>query len=345
MEATLRVLLLLGPIGSGKSTYSRLISAIMTQLGYEVEIVDGDRFKGLTEEEVLKLGKHRNDLTHSAILEAGSRGKIVIVCTGGGALYNLADRKQEKNIFQIIHEKCSTNVIVDVIVPCGTSTVAKGSLEDWQSYDISSDVPRLDAVLEERNWKHLEGKMVSICHNNNLLQQKLVRQLQESDMLGSIIYVPHITPANRTEIGQYTEVLQFHLDNKMKTVGFLPLVMGQKVLFKMEGDQFAYFNCVSHPEPTQPTPLADYTGAVSATVYKYIIKQKIKWCILEVADHYVAINMGTHKFSDVPAIMSAIKNGEQTVSVPSGQIQTVYNLSQVIVQPTEVELKGEFWTL
>ena len=84
MEATLRVLLLLGPIGSGKSTYSWLISVIMTQLGYEVEIVDGDRFKGLTEEEVLKLGKHRNDLTHSAILEAGSRGKIVIVCTGGG---------------------------------------------------------------------------------------------------------------------------------------------------------------------------------------------------------------------------------------------------------------------
>ena len=87
---TAKIIIVIGTVGSGKSSYARLLKAI---LGDGFWNLDGDLLD-LTLQEVLQLGPERNDYTLSLIVKYLMLGFIPIISTGGGVLLSTLNRDQ-----------------------------------------------------------------------------------------------------------------------------------------------------------------------------------------------------------------------------------------------------------
>lgn len=82
------VVLVMGPIGCGKSTVAQLIA---DRDPARFRHVDGDCLGGLTTAETLKLRGERNAYTVSVIIKTIMQGFIPVISTGGGAVVDLSN--------------------------------------------------------------------------------------------------------------------------------------------------------------------------------------------------------------------------------------------------------------
>jgi shikimate kinase len=342
------IVLLLGLVGSGKTTYSDLIQEIISSMGIPSTIIDGDILKGLTSEEVLKLGENRNPLTQSAIIEEESKGKVVILSTGGGALY--CSRNQDKNIFDIWATQ-HPEINIHCIIPCvqDTSEIISGKPEDYPEY-VSHDPERIKRVCEQRGWNNV-SIINKVCENNKTLQPKLLQQLDNSGFLKSLTFVPMVSSVNREEIMQ-SGCLRYKLGDILRSIRpvlpFDVLVLGQRRLVKI-GDQFKYIQETTFQEPSLPELLPNTTNPIGGTKYTYEENGKTKWDIvsfeLNEEKKFIVLSCSSHKYSDMPTILRAIQKNTQEITIPTTNGKTMtYNLSSVEILPCPIEVKGEFLT-
>jgi len=80
LYSKINIVLLLGPVGVGKSTLGNLLVEKIGGVHIDGDLLD------LTEDEVSKLGEERGDYTRYKIIEAIMNGQVPIVSTGGGVL-------------------------------------------------------------------------------------------------------------------------------------------------------------------------------------------------------------------------------------------------------------------
>lgn len=108
------VIICMGPIGSGKSSYAEhIVKSIQN-----AEHIDGDVL-GLTKEVVGKLGIERNDYTIWKVIECLMAGKVPVVSTGGGVFFSM-----KKEATFILRERIMSVLNVNVkIILCITGQV------------------------------------------------------------------------------------------------------------------------------------------------------------------------------------------------------------------------------
>jgi shikimate kinase len=80
LYSKINIVLLLGPVGVGKSTLGNLLVKKIGGVHIDGDLLD------LKEDEVSKLGEERGDYTRYKIIEAIMNGQVPIVSTGGGVL-------------------------------------------------------------------------------------------------------------------------------------------------------------------------------------------------------------------------------------------------------------------
>jgi len=126
------VILVLGPIGYGKSTVA---AAIADQIGGAH--IDGDGPDGfLPRELVLRLGWGRNTSTVATIMGAICSGQVPVVSTGGGAVWCFPPKRNGENYLQHYAKQMGITLRLHVFIP-----------EDLKSYD---DADAVRSVIEER---------------------------------------------------------------------------------------------------------------------------------------------------------------------------------------------------
>jgi hypothetical protein len=87
-EKTLNVVVVVGPIGSGKTTFMNRLVEYIRGLGTSACAVDGDEVGGRY---TLQLGPQRGPVTQFHILQAALRGDVPVVSCGGGVLFDHKD--------------------------------------------------------------------------------------------------------------------------------------------------------------------------------------------------------------------------------------------------------------
>jgi len=126
------VVLVLGPIGYGKSTAA---AAIAAQIG-GVHI-DGDGPDGfLPREVVLKLGWGRNTSTVAAIMGAICSGQVPVVSTGGGAVWCFPPKRDGENYLKHYAKQMGITLRLHVFIP-----------KDMNDYD---DAEAVHSTIEGR---------------------------------------------------------------------------------------------------------------------------------------------------------------------------------------------------
>lgn len=93
------LVLVLGPVGSGKSTWARRL--VRAFPGRRLVHVDGDSLLGDTDGAITRcLGAERNPLTWSLVLEAWLRGQVPVVSCGGGQLCEVGSKRARSQIYR-----------------------------------------------------------------------------------------------------------------------------------------------------------------------------------------------------------------------------------------------------
>ncbi len=128
------VIIVLGPVGYGKSTFAHQLADASEHLEYKLEHIDGDLL-GLVDNNaqavVAGLKEKRNPITCMMIISAIMRGKVPVVSTGGGALwYHPAGVKSSQSYLQDLLKQHGIRLRVKVLVPGkGFASVAKNDKE------------------------------------------------------------------------------------------------------------------------------------------------------------------------------------------------------------------------
>lgn len=125
------VILCLGPIGSGKSVISNLITDNMSST---IEHIDGDLLDFDHLEDVLQLKSERNDYTIWLIIKSLMLHKIPILSTGGGLLYTFG-KKLEFILRARINQILNIDVKILLLIPSNDITDFK--LIDKNAIDLS----------------------------------------------------------------------------------------------------------------------------------------------------------------------------------------------------------------
>jgi energy-coupling factor transporter ATP-binding protein EcfA2 len=82
--------LVLGPIGFGKSTLGRMLADRITQCGAPAVHIDADDL-GIGGERVMRLSGERNDFTRAVIMRTLATGAVAVISLGGGQI--VSDRR------------------------------------------------------------------------------------------------------------------------------------------------------------------------------------------------------------------------------------------------------------
>lgn len=216
---TFNVIILLGSIGSGKSSFGNFIENLNKD---KFKHIDGD-ILDLTEEEVLKLGKDRNNRTMELIKIALFDNKIPIISTGGGALLGarakfiltryLTDQfKSEKNIKNI-------ELKFTVLISANTDNIDFINKElyfynDDETYKNNvtekiqhsyNNFENFNSAIESRKARGLEHWLkiknsrgiFDISRKNFGIAMSIIEELEQNCKLNELLLFPIINPSNR----------------------------------------------------------------------------------------------------------------------------------------------------
>lgn len=190
------VVLCIGPIGSGKTSFSNELSKISSQF----VAIDGDLVLGkspisenqvnpargdqldLGIESTLKLGKERNEYSRWKILEVIMSGKIPVMSTGGGVLFS----SDKWGGFLLRDQIYSTLGFVTKIIVCISGKFSTVVPLD-RRYDVNLSYNNNDAVkkavirrVETGEWK-LDSKFTKNGTSNEILDNFASEIAQKSN--------------------------------------------------------------------------------------------------------------------------------------------------------------------
>jgi hypothetical protein len=133
------VIVCLGPIGSGKSTFARGLVATSPNF----ELIDADDM-GLGADVVMLLGKERNDFSRWKVVESLMAGRAPVVATNGGIFFDNKTNKAKPKF--ILSDYLATVFQHPIkIIACIAGSVTK-VCEVGADYDVASAYQSLDLV-------------------------------------------------------------------------------------------------------------------------------------------------------------------------------------------------------
>lgn len=118
-ESAGQVIIVVGPVGGGKSTVAQALSQVTDNAVH----IDGD-ILDLARGTVLRLSTERNDYTIFQVIKAFMQGKIPVLSTGGGVLFESSyGRNKEPSLIldSRLHRTLGIRPKIIVFVPEGTS--------------------------------------------------------------------------------------------------------------------------------------------------------------------------------------------------------------------------------
>ena len=151
------MIVVIGPIGHGKSTFAAALYAVLADSGIKAVNIDGDDL-GIGSDVTLKMGKERNPFTQSQVLETIANGKVPIISTGGGALFDRKIGDLKTNAQRLLGVNLNVHLVI-------MSAIANSPIVQFVDGDIQSLVkaiynnPDADALVTAAVQQRLDHGM------------------------------------------------------------------------------------------------------------------------------------------------------------------------------------------
>lgn len=246
----LNMVLSLGPIGSGKTTISQILSEIGQK---RFTHVDGD-ILDLDSEEVSILKEERNPYTRWNITRSFLENKVPIVSMGGGVLTGGTDKDKRFEYYSdlvsqfgpvnlvvlpmlpingndfIILEGADLRIFIDEFIKKDLSTPTHPHVK--AVHDIFMSKERLQTAIDDRERRGVPMNasidvLYGVTTRNYSISKNIINFLKENNSINRLILYPTIRPENRTQIIQKIEDIK-PLINKLSIINLDP----SKVRFK-----------------------------------------------------------------------------------------------------------------
>lgn len=160
------VILVIGPVGSGKTTFANSLCANNNNC----KLIDGDVLTTNLKKYVLSLGQERNPLTLSIIAQTMMSGTIPVVACGGGVLFDGYGNKQSFHLTNYLQKALGVGIRLITIL---MSDVDELTLtEPKNKYALYDDTARvIKTVTDRKERKEYDesvntAKIVSLSRNN-----------------------------------------------------------------------------------------------------------------------------------------------------------------------------------
>jgi len=154
------VILVIGPIGGGKTTIAKEICRQLEGLGVRVAAhLDTDAFGGITQDTVMKLKSERNSATVSAILQLIIQGFIPVISSNGGPILTLVDDAKK-----ILGVDLRINLFIPSHITDACFCVAEpADLKNIKDLYIGSNADKcvetaVESRLERKEWTCPDGE-------------------------------------------------------------------------------------------------------------------------------------------------------------------------------------------
>lgn len=356
------IVLLLGPIGSGKTTYMRKIYETNQEKFYPI---DGDLLGLDAMSTVMKLGSERNDYSIWKIIEALMMGKVPIVSTGGGVLHSF---KGDFILRQKIRRALGINVQIILILPDPHQETATSISADYDPSQLYSDKKMVEQAIARRlksnewtrpaEFKTDQGFIDKICRlsSDNLKFAKSL--LQQADIRFA---VPVVNEENHSIIDLGGVDLSPICD--LITIGS-PIASGKfgqiRVLVHVVGegvDKIAHITWLFDKDGKQQFSLIDcnnlYNKFPEKIVNGYVITMKsdgkpVSFAVPETPIHedcstHVTLDPGDHQPACMRTLALGIANNEKVISVPTKSDKTyVYKIDEMNRKPCQMRILAAF---
>jgi adenylate kinase family enzyme len=217
-ESVLNMILILGPIGGGKSSIGNIIARCNPNFSH----IDGD-ILDLSEKEVYSLGEERNPYTIYKVTEQFIENRVPILTQGGGILLNNKDKNVDffNNLDKTFKNK--VKVEVTLLLPSLIDDIIMLNQEETNEYynnivkntitghiqrleSMYKDIDRFRKVMEFRNWDMSKfGQIMSRNISNLGIAKEIFKHLYESKRLKNLVLYPLLSNENYAAMSRNLE--------------------------------------------------------------------------------------------------------------------------------------------
>ena len=380
--ANLKIIISLGPIGSGKSSFSNKIYQLDTD---KFEHIDGD-ILDLDFHTVPKLSFERNTYTRSKIFECLNNGKVPILSIGGGVLLENINKTQKKITFfdQLSDLFQTRNIDIILALPSLEQNV---QCIDFELLNIAKIIPDLqqiyydhdiiDKSLEYRTnnnlwklpnnkpFKNFSKEIFDKSKTNFEIVQLIIDTLIKAQLLKSVILYPIIKPDNYDDI---INIIDYELTkispsllNSIIKLGVKPLFTQQRLICFIKYDNRIHHITLFYDNKIKTEINSKYNflqnTQVFGTTYKLLSqcnsKKDIMVCIvdgiLDLPTAHVTINPGSYKPHTMIDFVRLIKENDSKHEVVTKKLiyydNISYEINKIYKYPEMVELKKIFYII
>ncbi len=358
------VVICIGPIGSGKTTFANKLATTNTNF----IVIEGDTLD-LGMDITMKLGAERNDYTRSKIIEALMLGKIPVISCGGGVLFSTG----KNQTFNLPQQILSTLKIQCKVIVCIPSINCSKITQCNSTYDVSALYQMDDFVKNAviRRVKAGEWTLDASTTGNVPLQKAIndfavtiakksqanVKFAQQLVLLANHIYTyPLITNDNYG----IQDTFDFAAINSQATIGnyvaggnfsqirILTMINGQSghITWKYDANANINYSLDDFNKLKQMYP--SIVPGIVQNVFSIDKKSVYVFAVPAYAIHpdgstHITIKPGNHFPKETGTIVRAINAGKTSVSIPnrSGK-QIVYDLTNLKSEQCEIHVLGVF---
>jgi hypothetical protein len=358
------IVICLGPIGSGKTTFANKLAASDPRF----MVIDGD-ILDLDMQTVMKLGKERNDYTRWKIIEAIMIGKIPIVSCGGGVLFSVG----KNQLFNLPQQIMSTLRIYCKIIVCIPSNINTVSIVD-KNYDIEAIYKCQDLVkntvirrIKSGEWsldkKFLTGKTSERMACSNFAAF-IARKSEENAKFAKKIVLaadnvfafPLITNdnygiQNNFDFSAIVSILSSGSkppNGTFRQIRLLTKVNDEvgHITWKYDINNGIVFSLNDFDDLEQKYPSVipgiyqKITSLDGKLAYTFVVPKN---AIYPDDSIHITINCGNHAPKETINIVQAIKAGNLTVSIPDKSNKNIiYDLTKIMSDPCQINILGAF---
>ena len=226
------VIICIGPIGSGKSTFGKNLCKIIKNSVH----IDGDYL--IDDFDTMKLGHERNDFTQYQVIEALMDEKIPILSTGGGAICsNKGDFLLMTKIHETLHIDCKFIICVSGAVDDVEYRDEYDMTDFYNNFDVKNIVKKR---VSNKDWNipkniNLEGfcnKIKKASDGNAEFAKLLVKN-------GCYVF-PYITSENYNHVHKYNFNQIISNINPIDSIN--PIIIGKFSQIRI----LVWTNCIGH---------------------------------------------------------------------------------------------------
>lgn len=324
ITTTRTVVLVLGPIGTGKSTCGNHLASVMDGCH-----IDGDELYPKSTIPTLSLGKERNAATLTKILQALIEGKTPIISCGGGVLFNngnhfvLREFLEEKlgmTMHLVVYLPCQRDAITDCYTSWDVTKIIKHRLDTglWATTKAADKFISEIQTLSQNNAKfaHTLSKMADELHCFTPLTPVLnpVTWKGNIELLKEIHRGPEFKTVYAAQVRILAQVQQksdrtghftIHYSNGLRAIDVHALSSLRKAVADiiLDGEVLSTKQCsFARPSAQDARTLVDILKAHGFSK--------------ESRELHITINAGKFAPATMREASLQLKNGDETVTIP-----------------------------